>query len=155
MGLLAWLEASWLGEWVRMSTAGYPTAITLHAIGMAIMVGLAVALDMRLLGWFKAIPLQSLLRFLGIAWIGLGVNFISGLGLFSAEATTVIKDVPFVLKMIFVILGAITAALLQNSVGRDWTKWGEVVPGSVRFLAALSIFFWTGAIVAGRLTAYL
>lgn len=119
------------------------------------MVGLAVLLDMRLLGWFKAIPLPSLLRFLGIAWIGLGVNFISGLGLFSAEATTVIKDVPFVVKMIFVILGAITAALLQNSVSRDWTKWGDVVPGGVRALAAISITFWTIAIIAGRLTAYL
>ena len=87
MGFLAWLEATGLAEWVRSSTAGYPSMIALHALGMAIMVGLSLLLDMRILGWFAGVPLQALRRFFALAWLGFGINFVSGSMLFSAQAT--------------------------------------------------------------------
>ena len=64
MGLFTWLEESGLAEWVRMSSIGYPTVITLHAIGMAIMVGLCVIVDLRLLGKFEGVPYEALQRLL-------------------------------------------------------------------------------------------
>jgi hypothetical protein len=155
VGFLVWLEATGLADWVRMSTIGYPICITLHAIGMAIMVGLALALDMRLLGIFKGIPYPALQRFFGLAWLGFGINFISGSGMFAAQATMYITDITFMTKMALVILGAITVAVLQNMVGRDWTKWGTTPPGKVRVIAWLSIIFWLTGITMGRLTAYI
>ena len=87
MGFLTWLEATqWPAEWVRSSTAGYPSMIALHALGMAIMVGLSLLLDLRILGWFAGIPLPALRRFFGLAWVGFGINFVSGSMLFSAVA---------------------------------------------------------------------
>ena len=74
MAFFAWLEASGLAEWVRMSTEGYPTVITLHAIGMAIMVGLCVIVDLRLLGRFDGIPYESMQRLLPVAWVGFLIN---------------------------------------------------------------------------------
>ena len=62
MGFLAWLEATGLAEWARSSSEGYPSMITLHAFGMAIMVGLSLALDLRLLGKFAGIPYTGLQR---------------------------------------------------------------------------------------------
>ena len=88
MGFLAWLEATGLAEWVRSSQAGYPSMIALHALGMAIMVGLSLLLDLRILGWFAGIPLQSLQRFFRLAWIGFGINFLSGSARVSAQATS-------------------------------------------------------------------
>ena len=75
-----------------MSIPGYPSMIALHALGMAIMVGLSLVLDLRLLGWFAGIPLAALQRFFGLAWIGFGINFVSGSALFSAQATSYIVD---------------------------------------------------------------
>ncbi len=155
MGFLTWLEGTEFADWVRMSQLGYPAMITCHAIGMGIMVGLAVALDMRLLGRFKGIPLTSLHRFLGVAWVGFGINFLSGVALFAAQATMYATHVIFLVKLAFVFLGAITAAMLQSSVGRDAVKWGNAVPGNIRAIAIVSIAFWTIAITAGRLTAYI
>jgi hypothetical protein len=153
---LIWLEATPLADWVRMSTLGYPLMITLHAIGMGVMVGIALMLDARLLGRFAGIPYQSLQRFLGIGWIGLGINTISGSCLFAAQATQYIVDPVYMTKMGLVLLGAITAAMTQTWLNRDSAKW-EVAspPGSVRLVAVLSIIFWVTAIVTGRLTAYL
>ena len=129
--------------------------ITLHAIGMGIMVGLAVLLDMRLLGWFPGISFSSLHRFLGVAWVGFGINFLSGCGLFASQATMYATDLVFLTKIGFVFLGAITAALLQSAVGRDSANWGDRVPSGVRTIAIASIACWAIAITAGRLTAYI
>ena len=154
MGFLAWLEATGFpGEWVRSSTAGYPSMIALHALGMAIMVGLSLLLDLRILGWFAGIPLQSLRRFFGLAWVGFGINFISGSALFSAQATSYIVDWVFMTKMGLVVLGAITAGILQPAVANAGAS--VQVAGGTKAVAAIAIVFWIVAIIMGRLTAYL
>ena len=156
MGFLAWLEATGLAEWARSSSEGYPSMITLHAFGMAIMVGLSLALDLRLLGKFAGIPYTGLQRFFGLAWIGFLINTLSGTALFSMQATAYIVDWVFMTKMGFVFLGAITTAILQTQVGRDSAKWPATAPpGGVKVVAALGIAFWLIAITLGRLTAYL
>lgn len=128
--------------------------ITCHAIGMAIMVGLALVLDFRLLGKFAGIPYEALQRLLGIAWIGFGINSLSGTALFAAQATAYIVDWVFMTKIVLVFCGAITAAILQPQLAKA-SSWGSTAPSGTRAIAALSIFFWVGAIIMGRLTAYL
>ncbi len=154
MGFLTWLEATGLAEWVRTSTPGYPMMITCHAIGMAIMVGLALVLDFRLLGRFAGIPYEALQRLLGVAWIGFGINTLSGTALFAAQATSYIVDWVFMTKIVLVFFGAITAAILQPQLAKAGS-WGSAAPSGTRVIAGLSIFFWVGAIIMGRLTAYL
>jgi hypothetical protein len=126
--------------------------IALHALGMAIMVGLSLLLDLRILGWFAGIPLQALQRFFSLAWIGFGINFVSGSALFSAQATSYIVDWVFMTKMTLVLLGAITAGILQPAV----VKAGLAgVSGGMKAVAGIAIVIWVVAIVMGRLTAYL
>ena len=153
MGFLVWLEATGLADWVRMSIPGYPSMIALHAIGMAVMVGLSLVIDLRLLGWFAGIPLSALQRFFGLAWVGFGINFVSGSALFSAQATSYIVDWVFMTKMALVVLGAMTAAILQPAVAKAGPAGS--VSGGMKAVAAVAIVFWVVAIIMGRLTAYL
>ena len=153
MGFLVWLEATGLAEWVRSSSPGYPSMIALHAVGMAVMVGLSLLLDMRVLGWFAGIPLQALHRFFGLAWLGFGINFLSGSALFSAQATSYIVDWVFMTKMTLVLFGAITSSILQPSVAKSGP--GGQLSGGIKAIAASAIVIWIVAIVMGRLTAYL
>jgi hypothetical protein len=153
VGFLVWLEATGLAEWVRSSIPGYPSMIALHAIGMAVMVGLSLVIDMRVLGWFSGIPLNALQRFFRIAWLGFGINFLSGGALFSAQATTYITDWVFMTKMALVLLGAITAAILQPALAKAGPN--GVLSGGTKAVAGLAIIFWVVAIIMGRLTAYL
>jgi hypothetical protein len=156
VSFLLWLEESSLGEWVRSSYLGYPLMIASHAIGMAIMVGLSLALAMRLLGMFRGIPYLALNRFMPIAWAGFGLNFMSGSGLFTTQPTDYVTDVTFLLKMSFVFAGMILVAVLQTSIKLHAGGWSQgVVPGGIRLVAALSIFCWVSGIVSGRLIAYL
>ena len=156
MNFLTALESSGFAEWVRSSFTGYPIMIACHAVGMAIMVGLSVALNLRVLGWFPEIPYQALHRFLGIAWLGFGINFLSGSGLFVTQATVYVTDITFLLKMAFVVAGMITVAVLQTSVKRHAASWSAALPPpGVRVVAVVSIFCWVMATITGRLIAYL
>lgn len=156
MGFLTWLEASSLGDWVRASQLGYPLMIASHAIGMAIMVGLSLAIAMRLLGMFRGIPYLELDRFLAVAWAGFALNFVSGSALFAAQATTYIEDGTFLLKMFFVFAGMITVAILQSQINRNGAAWAAAgATAGVKLVASVSIACWVGGTVSGRLIAYL
>jgi hypothetical protein len=151
-----WLEASRLSEWAQVSLIGYPLIITAHSIGLAIMVGIVFMLDLRLIGFFKGISYSSLSRILSVAWIGFVVNFISGLVLFTMEATRYVAFLPFLIKISCVLLGGLLAAYQHRVITRDAASWNtNGVPVSVTAVAILSLIFWAGAIVAGRLIAYL
>jgi hypothetical protein len=155
VGFLASIEASAFAEWVRMSTPGYPSMITLHAIGMAIMVGLSLVLDLRLTGRFVNIPTQALNRLQGLAWLGFAINTVSGTALFTAQATSYIVDVVFMTKIVLVFIGAITAAILQPQLAKADSWPGGQTPSGIKALAWFSIVVWLAAIITGRLTAYL
>lgn len=156
MAFLEWLEATSLAEWARISISGYPTMIAAHSIGLAVMVGPVLVLDLRQLGWFRSIPYESLGRILGVAWVGFAINFLSGVVLFAMQATYYVTNVPFLTKIALVLLGAVTAAVQQTMINRDSASWATAgVPGSVRAIAFISIVFWVGAIITGRLIAYL
>jgi len=75
---MAWLESTALAEWVRTSLVGYPFVLTVHSVGMAIMVGLVTVINLRLVGRFERIPYASLAGLLTLAWYGLAINAISG-----------------------------------------------------------------------------
>ena len=156
MGFLEWLESTSLAEWAMASLEGYPIIITAHSIGLALMVGPILILNFRLLGWLPGIPFTSFNRILQIAWIGFGINALSGMVLFTMEATGYVTDIPFLIKFTLVMLGALSAAFQHSMISRDGALWSTSgVPPAVSVLAASSLVFWTGAIIAGRLTAYI
>ena len=151
------IEASAIAEYIRVSAYGYPAMITLHSLGLAIMVGLSVVLSLRILGLFAAIPYATLHKQLKIAWVGFIVNFISGGLLYAAQATTYMTDPEFLIKMTFVIIGAILVAVIQAQVKANSAGWNEASPppGSTRLLAFLAILCWIFGMITGRLIAYL
>ena len=156
MAFLSWLESTAYVRWMLDSLVAYPLMLTGHALGLAVTVGVIVALDLRLLGLYRTIPLTSLDRLMGIAWIGIGVNAFTGLSIFMTEATKYVTNVPFLVKMMFVVLGALSLAAMQRVLRRNASilEAGQVPPRG-RVLALGSVFFWTMAVVTGRLIAYL
>ena len=154
---LVWLEATNYANWIRVSTVGYPLMITLHAAGLAVMVGLSFALDLRLLGQFRGMPYSSLYKLMKVAWIGFLINTFSGGSLFMSQAASnYAHNTQFFLKMFFVIVAAILVYWTQVIVKRQSTSWGTALPPlGTRILATATIAAWSGAIVSGRLIAYL
>jgi hypothetical protein len=132
--------------------------LSLHAVGLAIVVGIFVMRDLRLLGCFSGISYASIDGLKKLAWTGFAINAVSGCFLFSSQATTFIHSTPFLLKISMIFLAAVCAAIIQNRMRDEASVWdssGTGAPGSVKAIAAVSLALWAGAIISGRLVAYL
>ena len=155
--MLSWLESTWYAEWIQISLYGWAINLTFHALGTATVVGLIIVTGLRLLGLFQPIPYALLYKLLGLAWIGVVINIISGFSLFMSQATSYVVDITFVIKMIFVVFGMVTIWYTQKVIKRDAAAWeaaGTVSSLGVK-LATGSFAIWTCAVIAGRLIAYL
>lgn len=156
MGVLAWLESLPLSIWVHESPSVWaqPTVLTLHTMGMAVLVGACWVLDLRLLGISPTVPLSAFRWVFRAVAVALIVNVVTGLLLFAQRATTLGTAIPFLIKIGLVFASVATLVPLRSLVFRSDADQCEVT-GSARLLAIASILAWTGAITAGRLLAYL
>lgn len=154
--MLEWLETTAPAIWVGESLWGYPIMLGCHVVGLATVVGLFMMRDLRLLGFFQGISYESLDSLRNLGWTGFVINAISGLFLFTSQATVFIVSIPFLLKIGMIFLAAICAAVIQNKLRDEGSQWDSsgAVAGNVRTIAVVSTVFWIGAIVSGRLVAY-
>ena len=157
MAFFTWIENTRLAEMVRISAYGYPVMITLHALGLAVMVGMSVILSLRVLGLYPAIPYTSIQKLLKVAWIGLIINLLSGSSLFAANATGFIVDWVFDTKMVCIIIGAILVGVMQSMIGSAIaTGHPEAAAGTgLKVIAGLTIFIFAAGMTFGRLVPYL
>jgi hypothetical protein len=150
------LQNSAFTEWFLGSESiwTYPTVLTLHAIGMAILVGASFVINLRILQVAGTIPLQRLQPLYRFVWIGFAVNLLSGLVLFITEAADRVVDPVFYVKMCSIAAALSFGSIVKrNAIDRVDTQ--HVPSNRSRFLAAASLTLWVVAIVSGRLMAYL
>ena len=116
MGVLAWLESLPLSVWVHESPSVWaqPTVLTLHTMGMAVLVGASWVLDLRLLGISRNVPLSAFRWVFPAVAVGLIVNLVTGVLLFARRATTWGTAIPFLIKMGLVIASAATLLPIRS-----------------------------------------
>ena len=154
--MLATLENTSLAIWVGESLYAYPGLLACHIVGLAIVVGIFAMRDLRLLGLASEINLQVFLDLKILAYCGFVINLVSGLLLFSSQASYLATSIPFLSKISCVFFGMVLAGFLNSrlaaiAVENDSTL---VIDSKTQGVAALSLLVWCCAIIAGRLIAY-
>ena len=154
---LSSVEQSGFSSWLRESGSiwAYPTVLTLHTIGLGVLVGGHWVISLRLLGQGREVPLAAFEGLFKYMWAGFWINLITGVLLLGADATTKATQTVFFVKMGFVIVGVVLVAVMRRTVYPAGAPVNDIVPAAGRRLAWSSIGVWCAAIVAGRLMAYL
>jgi hypothetical protein len=153
---LVYLEQSNFSIWVRESGSlmAFPGILLLHTYGMAVLVGIVVAIDLRILGFAPGLPLAPIGKFLPLLWVAFWINAVTGTILLVADATTKLRNPDFFIKMGFILVAVIVQRRIQSRVfGPRQIGFGATTP-SAKALAVASLTCWLGAITAGRLLAY-
>jgi len=156
MDMLSALENSRFSEWLLGSPSlwAYPTVLTLHTLGLGVLVGANWVLDLRLLGVAPGVPLQAMEKLFRWMWIGFWINAVSGVMLFAGEATTKGTTWLFMVKLALVAVGVVIIVFTRRSVYGRGVETPKV-DGLARALAIASLIVWIAAIAAGRYMAYL
>ncbi|EPC00205.1 hypothetical protein L861_06850 [Litchfieldella anticariensis FP35 = DSM 16096] len=148
--LLSLFEQSSLAQWMRVSRWGYASVNTLHVLGIALLVGAIVPLDLRLLGWWRNISLEPLARLLQSAAItGLLLVLATGPLLFIGRATEYAAQPLFLIKLSLIAL-AITNALVLN-LGSGLASASAL---RLRIAGGISLLLWPAIVIAGRFLGF-
>jgi hypothetical protein len=154
--VLEWLGSSPYATWVDESW-GWPLALTIHALGMAVVVGFMFIIGLRLLGAFPTIPYTSLGRLIPLIWIAVVLQAISGFTLWVSKPAQYLGDIMFDTKFALVIVASLVMVVFHVMFKRGAAAWeaAGAVPLHGVVIAAVTCFFWAAVTVGGRLTAYL
>lgn len=142
--------------WVLESSWGYYALLSVHAIGMAGIVGSTFMLCLRVLGYAHGVRVSDLARLRALALWSFVANFISGAILFCSNAAQLAQNFTFQVKIASIILGGLALGVLwrmiQRSVGKDDPDYSYGI--AIKLVAIATLLFWTIAIIFGREIAY-
>ncbi len=150
LSFFQWCAASALGTAIRDSRWLFPVIEAVHLLGLAMMGGLVLLVDMRLMGLaMPRKPVAALAREIQPWLIGtLSVMLITGLLLYTSEPVKLYYNPAFWMKMSFLTSAIVYTFTVRRTVlAADETRvgpvWGKLV-------ALVSIALWAGVGVGGR-----
>jgi hypothetical protein len=127
----------------------YPALETLHILGIALLLGNLVALEVRVWGVSTVLPVVPLARLsLGLASIGFALVAASGLLMFATQAADLLAHRTFLVKMGLLALAGCNAAWFH---GRGSLRKLDL---TARLQMLVSTALWLGVLVCGRWLAY-
>jgi hypothetical protein len=151
------LEASALGAAIRQSTWLYMVANVGHILSLMAFAGAIAVMDLRMMGGFAATSPGYILRMARwaavIAFTGLVVT---GLTLFTAEASHVVINRIFQIKLGLIALGLTNIVAFEVWVTPKVQNLPPLtpLPKEARPIAFASLAIWFCVAACGRLIAY-
>jgi len=127
---------------------------TVHFFGFSLIFDTALAICLRVLGFWKSLPFSAVHRLLPLGVFGVVINVFSGMLILLADSHRYLNAATFAPKIALVTIGAI-AVLYFSLSERLWKVGaGQSAPIGAKCVAALVLIAWTGVITGGRLIGY-
>jgi hypothetical protein len=135
--------------WLKTNPYAYPLLEVAHIVGIALVFGTLWIVDLRILGWMRALDADLLARYV-LPWTLLGFSLaaLSGLTMFVSRVGDLIANPAFVVKMSLLFISASNAALLHARGSLNTNHF------FTRLQAVLSLLVWLAVIASGRWIAY-
>jgi hypothetical protein len=156
--ILDWMQTTWLNHLALDYTWTWPICETLHFIGMSLLFGSILIMDLRLIGvQHSLISSLSIHKMLPMAFIGFGINLLTGIVFIFGDPHRYAINISFQLKMILVLLAGLNALLYSVKVAPIIANAppNADTPPIAKAVGAASILLWTGVLCFGRLIPYL
>jgi hypothetical protein len=153
-----WLAATPWSVALHESLYMYPLLESVHVLTLTLFVGLAVMLDLRLLGiTMKTVPVSDFsARVLPWTKAGFAVMVTTGLLLFYAIPVRNYQNIFFRVKVVMLLLAGLNVWIFHSGVEKRVSEWdlAQVPPRAARVAAVVSLVLWASIVVAGRMIAY-
>ena len=154
--IVSWIEGGAVNTWVLGSAWIWPTMETLHFVGLSLMLGALLIIDLRLAGYFRKIDIAATHRLLPWVFVGFGINLVTGVLFFFGDPGRYAINIGFQLKMILVLLAGLNALWFYWKINPVIGKWEADcdTPALAKTIAWISLGGWFGVLLLGRLIPY-
>ena len=135
----------------------WPILEDIHFIGLILLLAAIGAINLRILGFLKQLPVAPLHRFIPWGIAGFIINLITGLLFFLGMPPFYAVNIVFQLKMFTIVIAGTNLVLFYCSSafrGLEHIGPGEDAPRSAKLIAAATIFLWFAIIILGRYIPY-
>jgi hypothetical protein len=150
------LEQLAFSRWVHEATTiwAFPMILFVHTLGMSIVAGGSTMINLIVLGFWPAVPIRPFVRLFPVLWVAFGVNAVTGTMMLVADAKAKLTTPDFYLKMFLVFAGLYVLIRMRRLIFDDPQLDRVPLSGNAKMLAWASLACWFGAIISGRLLAY-
>ena len=137
---------------LKSSFVAYPVINALHIAAIGTLFGSVLLMDLSVLGWIRSVPREKLVSLLRrVALAAFVIALLTGLMLFSVQATNYVRNPAFLAKLVLIVLAAIN--FLAFTVLDRRSRTTGTSP-ALRVLAGASILLWSGVLLAGRFIGF-
>ena len=149
------IQAESIGKYISSKNWAWPALETLHFIGLSLLFGTVVVVNLRMLGVMKNVPFAALHRMLPWGVMGFGINFVSGMLFFVTVPGQYTQNIALDWKILLIIIGGINV-LYFTLFDETWTLGpGDDAPLRAKFMASFTIFLWLGVMYFGRMMPFI
>lgn len=151
------IEGGAINNWVLSTYWLWPLLEIIHFIGLSLLLGSMLIVDLRLAGFLRHIDLKATHRLMPWAATGFAMNFVSGTLFFFGDPARYSINIGFQLKMILVLvagLNVLVFALKIDPVIGSWDPHGDTTVFA-KTVAWISLAVWTAVLLLGRLIPYI
>jgi hypothetical protein len=151
----AWFTAAAISKFVTGRTWVWPTSEALHFIGLWLLFGVVLLVNLRMLGMMKSIPFAAVHRLLPWAVLGLGINLITGMMFVLGAPGQYMENIAFFWKMGLLLLAG-ADVLYLTAFDRPWAlREGQDAAVIDKAMAASAIACWIGVMYFGRMLPFI
>lgn len=151
------IEGGAINTWVLSTYWLWPLLEIIHFIGLSLLLGSMLIVDLRLAGYLRQIDIKSTHRLLPWALLGFLMNLGSGFLFFFGDPGRYSINIGFQIKMLLVLIAGLNVAVFAlkiNPVIGNLEPHGDT-PGLAKAIAWVSLATWTGVLLLGRLIPYI
>ena len=135
----------------------WPLMEIIHFIGLSLLLGALIIIDLRLMGFFRGINIHATHAMLPRVFVGFTLNLITGVLFFFGDPFRYAVHTGFQLKMVLIVIAGLNAAWYYWKLHPVIGTWDENAdtPGLAKTIAGISLVTWTGVLLLGRLIPYM
>jgi hypothetical protein len=150
-----WITAAYVQSLVADHTWLWPSLEALHFVGLWLLFGVVLLINLRMLGMMKAVPFSALHRLLPWSVLGLGINIVSGMMWVIATPEQYMMNVSFFWKMGFLLLAGLNLLYL-TTFDEPWqVAAGDEASFANKAIAFSAIASWVCVMYFGRMLPFL
>jgi hypothetical protein len=137
---------------LKSSFVAYPVINAIHIAAIGALLTSVLLMDLSVLGAIRAIPREKLVALLRrVALAAFGVAVLTGVTMFSIQATDYVRNPVFLVKLGLIVIAALNFAAFT---ALDRRRPSGEADAALRMLAVTSILLWSGVLFAGRLIGF-
>lgn len=155
--LAAWIVTTPLSHWMNDNPIAFTAAETVHFMGLTVLCGTLLVVDLRGLGFLKRMPLLEIHKLIPFAIGAFATQLITGIAFIFSSPNHYFIDLSFRMKMALIVLAGINALVFEFAVFRRLKKGVPGIDGGVliKITSGLSIVLWAVVLICGRLIPYI